>query len=169
MVTNWSWQHSPWAKSRVVWTRVLWVISVFLVQWFVSCILPCALVPGAPQVLLPTRVRQKKGVKFYKLQLPRRRIPLLFGLPFPSGIEVFCLQWVFLRPSCALAVSFASSARSFAQFCRLRQTSEASGKRIKTILRNLNRRHCSFWEIEESGRERDKANLNSLIKEGQNN
>ena len=135
MVTNWCWQHPPWAKSRVVWMRVLWVISVSLVQWFVSCILPFALVHDAPQVLLPTRAQKKKGVKFYKLQLPKQQIPLLFVLPSLSGIEVFCLQSIFLRPSCAPAVSFASSARSFAQFYRLRQISEASGKRIKTILR----------------------------------
>lgn len=135
MARNWRWQHTPWVKSRVAWMRVLWVISVFLVQWFVSCILPFALVPDAPQVLLPRGVQKKKGVKFYKLQLAKQKIPFLFVLPFLSGIEVFCLQWVFLRPSCAPAVSFASSARSFAQFYRLRQTSEASGKRIKTILR----------------------------------
>lgn len=45
--------HSPWVRSRVVWKRVLWGVSVFLVQWPASYIPPFSPVHGGPQVLLP--------------------------------------------------------------------------------------------------------------------
>lgn len=121
MARNWRWQHTPWVKSRVAWMRVLWVISVFLVQWFVSCILPFALVPDAPQVLLPRGVQKKKGVLqasagkakdsfLVCLTLSLWNWSLLSSMSFSTA---FLCSSCFIRLFCAFICSILSSSANF--------------------------------------------------------